>query len=105
MKRLKQIQKGKNSHQKNIKKLSNPKCNESIKEDINMNDKDDHLLLYNNQIANEDKELILKINEIIDVDCQNIFNEECIINETELNIIKEQKHEYSIESSSLNYYK
>ena len=46
-----------------------------------MNEKDDYLQVYNNQIAYEDKELILKINEIIDEDFQNRFNEECIINE------------------------
>ena len=81
-----QIKKGNNSHKKKIKKnYSNHKCNESIKakrnkseesslsnkfeinkEDINMNDKDDYLQVYNNQIIKKDKELILKINEIIE---------------------------------------
>ena len=65
-----------------------------------MNYKDDYLQVYKNQITNEYKGLILKINEIIDEDCQSIFNTECIINEAELNIIKEQNHEYNIESSS-----
>ena len=61
-----------------------------------MNDQNDYLSQYANQIANEEKELILKINEIIDEDTKNIFKEEYIINETELNKTKETIYENNI---------
>lgn len=113
MKSLKQIQKGRKeiiqTRKKDKKDCSISKRNREIKlkrnksegytlsskmdklkEFINMNDKDDYLQQYAKQISNEEKmELILKINELIDVDYQNLFKKEYIINEPGLNIIKE----------------